>query len=322
MAGVAGHLRRIARGSQSFGGIQGFQWVEIISVEVAHHPNAVPRGDPLGRTLLPNAHRAGLMTVGAINAQRIGHIHHQGVGPFRLFDRIAVIRGQCRGSLDRDLRVALQVGRQGIERERRVADGAHASRILPCFDPGDTCRRGLRAEIRVPGSGRDRLAAMTGPTGDPGPRDMRLPVGIDIPGHPQHLPRNDLRIFLVRGQVLGVVAIFAALLRGDPGRDGLHQACEFEGVQVGEDLNVFIDVLCERNLRIGRIARLGRGDAVKIRRRLQSTWLVDMDHGGTAFTPLHALRAITSDEAQETEDHQAGHHPRRAAPARFSVWPK
>jgi len=55
----------------------------------------------------PVTHGAGVVAIGAIDAQRCGHVHHQPVAVLCLFDGAAVFTRQCLGSLHANVEVAI-----------------------------------------------------------------------------------------------------------------------------------------------------------------------------------------------------------------------
>ena len=81
-AGVHGGERRLQQ-LNSFLGVGAV----VGGVQVARQADSVPSRHALRAALVPGGEGPGIVAVGAIHAQRLGHMHHQAVGPFRLLDR-------------------------------------------------------------------------------------------------------------------------------------------------------------------------------------------------------------------------------------------
>ena len=73
---------------------------------------------------------------------------------------------------------------------------------------------------------------MAGPARHAGITDVLLLLRVDVARHLQHAARDDLWIFLVRFELVGVIAIMASFYRRHPGRQRLHQARKLRGAQI------------------------------------------------------------------------------------------
>ncbi len=78
-----------------------------MAVDIAHHANTVPGGNPLRCADTPIAHGTCVVTIGAIDAQRRGHVHHQPVCVFSLFNGAAVFTRERLCSLNADIQVII-----------------------------------------------------------------------------------------------------------------------------------------------------------------------------------------------------------------------
>jgi hypothetical protein len=65
------------------------------------------------------------------------------------------------------------------------------------------------------------MTTMAGVAGDAGVGDMRLPLLVDVPGHLDHPPGDDLAVVAVVGEIRAVVAV-AILTERSTSSNAIH----------------------------------------------------------------------------------------------------
>ena len=260
VAGATGHFRDITLGTQAIGREGSGQRRHVVVVEIACHPDAIPGGCPGWRRDLPRLKRLGVVAIGAIDAERLRHVHHQAVGELGLLGRVAVCRsaghGQCFIPVDPDRLGVLQIMAERIVGQRGIAHAG--SRLVLAFQITQQGAGRALVGWRKPDLVGHRIATVTGVAGHTGRAHMRLPVGIDVLRHLQHPPGDDLGVLRVVGEIRAVVAVGATFLGGDPLRDRHHVACKLTDAQLTKHLDVLVNVLGLRTVGARRRRRLGR----------------------------------------------------------------
>ena len=239
MAGRAVHLGRIVQRAAASPGEHVVQLVQVVHVQVPCHPDAIPSCNALRRALGPVPERPRIVAVGAVYPQRLREVDHQRIRPVRLLDRRRIRAGQCHRGLDTDIGIPLEEGRERIVRKGRVTHRPGGD-VLPGlrFRHADgMCHTG----VVEPDLGGHRVAAMAGVASHSGGRDVRLVVRIDVLDHLDHAPGHDLGVDAVVRHVRRVVAVGAALRRGDPVGDRDHQPGKLADAETAQHLHVFID---------------------------------------------------------------------------------
>ena len=172
----------------------------------------MPGGHALRRALRPAPKALVVVAEGAVDSQPLRDSDHQRVGVLgACIEGAVAVDGK---GLRRCTRITALPSRTRAERILQHRGGAVGlGRDGPCHSWWWRSRRPAASPHRgTKYIGRHRMAAVAGLADHAGVRDVRLPVGVDVPGHLDH-PAGDLfRIDAVVGQIVGVVAVGAALL--------------------------------------------------------------------------------------------------------------
>ena len=272
------------------------QSADVVVVGVTHHADAIPGIHTLRPAVFPLREVIRVVAEGAVHAQALAHVHHEAIGLFGGLDGSLAGGGREFLAAHPDGFLAGQIIRERIRVQRGVGHRLGRGVAAPLV-AGDGAR--IRNSGR-PVVHRHRIAAVAGPAGDTGvflisalACEVRLPVGVDVLGHQQHLAGYDLGVFLVRGHVFRIVAVGAASILdvGTIGRDPrghrLHQIVELVHRDVAQHGHILIgrarpvasDHLSGQLIGWGRnVPNLGL--AVRI---------ADLDHGGAAEANLLLL---------------------------------
>ncbi len=260
------------------------QRIQVIIVEITHHPDAVPRRHPRRRAIGPVPQIARVVAICAVDAQRLAEMNHQRIGPFRLLDG-GEIAGRQRGlALHANVLGLLQERRERIIGQRGVVDQRggmrHAGGCL-----GQSASR-FRPRIVEPDILRHRIAAMAGVARNADILHMALPVAVDILRHLQHAAGDDLGVIGIIGHVGDVVAIGAALFRRHPIGDGDHQPGKLPHTEIAQHLHVLVGHSgFHAGGARGRQARRHLGPHLQ---RRENVGIVDLIHRGATKAALHA----------------------------------
>ena len=242
------------------------------------------------------------MAVVAINPERLAHHDHERIGPFGLFDRGHVCRGQRRRTLHPDVVGLFEKRRERIVRQARIADLPGRMRH-PRLRLGDAF--GRRPGVVIPDVLRHRVAAMAGVAGDARLLHMGRPVAVDVLRHLQHAARHDLRVFLVECHVFEIVAVGAALLGRHPCRHAHHQPRELANAEFVQHANILVGVA--RLVPVGVGGRKDVGDLGLRGQGGSHAGIVYLHQARTAKAALHGDdgRVLHAAELPHSE-HRAG----------------
>lgn len=130
---------------------------------------------------------------------------------------------------------------------------------------------------------------------------MRLPGAVDVRGHLDHAPRNQLGVEVVGRKVATGMTIIAAFLWSDPERDRSHQTGEFGHTEVAEHLHILVNARSLGPFRRYRGQFLG--DLMQDGGLLHQTGIVDLHGPGAAKAELLRVhgRALAGSEQQPAE---------------------
>ena len=242
------------------------------------------------------------MTEGAIDAESIGGIHHQAIGPFRLLDGLTtrrLPRWQGIQGNDVDIVVLQEKGRQRIIGQGGIGHRRRADVLAR----GHIHIRMSGTGIRGPDIGRNGLAPMAGIASDPGIGDMGLPGRIGIQGHPEHVPGDELGVLVVQGTIFRGVAVITSFrlgqIGGHPLGDGQHEPVELGDTQVAKHLDVLVNLR-----RLGgydRRGRLRRGWNILLHLGRQNPGIDHRLHTQAVIAQLHRLlrRPLAASQTHE-----------------------
>ena len=69
------------------------QRFKVLKVQITNHSDTIPSRCTLGRIALPARERTGVVAIGTVDAKRAGHVGHQTISPFGLFDGVSISTG-------------------------------------------------------------------------------------------------------------------------------------------------------------------------------------------------------------------------------------
>ena len=253
----------------------------------------------------------------AVDAHPVGHLHHQDIDVLQIGDLGGLARYRARlrpGNrlvieqivFERSAREEVAHGLRRAVPRRRLAD--------------DPAHRGLGFGTFVPGLLRHVIPAMAGVAGDAGLADVAR-ILVYVAHHLQHPPGDLLGVEIVGGEVAAVaMAIAAALFRGDPFGDRLHQVVEFPRVEIAQHLHILVH-LAGGHSGVGKRRRRGGHDVDRIVARARGGEGVHRDPAPPPVTRLDRVPRVVPRGDQQQKEQGASRGGKKEDAQQAGAWP-